>query len=46
MEATKEVTLSAEFVERDVNEDTSALRELAALELGLVGGGSAAVVFL
>lgn len=47
MEATKELSLIAETVDADaVEKEASAIRELASLELGLVGGGSAAVCFM
>lgn len=47
MEATREVTQIVETAEAaETLAQATALRELASLELGLVGGGSAAVVFL
>lgn len=47
MEATQIIAITAEkTVEQDAEQPTAALRELTALELSIVGGGSAAVVFL
>jgi hypothetical protein len=47
MNASLEIAVeSAEVLPQDDREQSTALRELSALELGLVGGGSVAIAFV